>query len=135
VVVGRWPDVQTTQVFVLMSVRNINADSIAENYKLHIEDSDLAVSITPTPLPTNYPVSPSEAQSKVTFDQQGSLVEKTTEPIKSGAKVQGWLRFVMELPEATPEFIGRPGVKYTITLTDVSGNVCTAEHVMQGDRR
>lgn len=136
VVAGEWPDSKVTQVFVLVSVRNAGAQTIAENYKLHIQASDIECKATPTPLPKGYPIKPSDKAPTTTFDQAGSLIEKTNKHIESGDMVQGWLRFALGTPEATPspDLIRRPGVKYTVTLSDVSGNVCTAEHVMtEGD--
>jgi hypothetical protein len=133
VVVDQWPDEEATQVFVLLSVRNTGTPTIAENYKLHIKASDLEYSAPPTKIPTNYPLSPTDKGSIATFDEQGSLMEKTRKPIATGDMVRGWLRFVIRLPEAKPAFIRHPGVTYTVTLTDVSGNACSAEYVTQGD--
>lgn len=129
VVIGEGLDTKLAQVFVYLSVRNAGAPSIAEKYKLHIKTSDLEYSEVATDIPKEYTLIPADKSKDDTFRQQDSLVEKTKQPILSGGMEQGWLRFVMQMKEATTDFIRRPGIKYTVSLVDVNGKPCLADRV------
>jgi hypothetical protein len=131
VVIGEGSDTKLTQVFVLLTVQNAGDPSIAENYRLHIKASDFEYSAGPAKIPKEYTLTPADKTPKITFLQQESIVEKTGKPVERGGQEQGWLRFTMQAQEVTPEFIRRPGIKYTVSLVDISGKICSADHVTQ----
>ncbi|MFL6335305.1 MAG: hypothetical protein ACJ754_18490 [Pyrinomonadaceae bacterium] len=133
-VLGQIPGTKFAQIFVVLSVLNGGAPSIAENYKISIKGNDIQVKdigakVSNTPGGVEYTVTPVDRSSKVIFRRQDSLVERTGVPIQPGAKVEGWLRFEVEMPEATPEFISRPGITYTVSFNDVADRTCSAEYV------
>lgn len=128
----KWPDSTLTQVFVLLSVTNPGAPRRVDNYKAHIQASDVEVNASPTEIPRGYRQNPSDTASTETFDQPGSLLEMTSGPIEKGREERGWLRFIMGLPEVTPDLIDRPGVNYTVTVSYAPGKVCRAEYVVPG---
>jgi hypothetical protein len=130
VVIGKGSDTDLTQVFVLVSVRDVGAPSIAEKYRLHIKTGDFEDDVGYTEIPNGYMLAPADKTQSIAFSPQDSLVEKTAKRIEYGDAQRGWLRFAMQMKEVTPDFIQRPGIKYTVTLFDTWGKPCSADYVM-----
>jgi hypothetical protein len=130
VVVGQGPDTTLTQVFVLLSVRNVGVPSIAEKYRLHIKGHDIEYSDRATDIPEDYTLSPADKTPQLIFHLEDSLAEKTARPIERGGLNRGWLRFVIHMKDVTPDFISRPGTIYTVSLLDVSGKSSSDDYAI-----
>jgi hypothetical protein len=63
------------------------------------------------------------------FYASEALYKKTEEPIKVGAKVNGWPAFRAQ--NVTPDQILAKGVKYTISFFDTANNVHTTRPYVQ----
>lgn len=116
-------------MFVQLSVLNAGTPSLARNYRLYIKGEGLDVKdIKNTGAADEYALTTADKSGKVPFRRQDSLAEKTIEPIKQGAEAEGWLRFNIEIQGATPVFLNRPGIQYTVFLDDVAGKTCAASY-------
>jgi hypothetical protein len=110
---------QDATVFLWVRLRNSGADSIADNYKLHVmfvDGTEEEEALTALP-------------DKITFTDKhvsmkdviaGSLMEKTAEiPIARGAARSGILMFATKAPTKK---LTEERTKYTLSFNDVLGN-------------
>jgi hypothetical protein len=127
--IGEIPGTKFPQVFVQLSVPNAGTPSLAGNYRLYIKGEGLDVKdIKNTGAADEYMLTLADKSAKVPFRRQDSLAEKTIEPVKQGAKAEGWLRFNIEIEGVPPTFFSRPGIHYTVSLDDVAGKTCSADY-------
>jgi hypothetical protein len=130
VIIGKGPDTDFAQVFVQLSVRDVGAPSIAEKYRLHIKTGNFEGSVGYAEIPNGYTLAPADKTQSLTFSPQESLVEKTAKRIEYGDAQRGWVRFPIQMSNVTPDELRRPGIKYTVTLSDTWGKLCSADYIM-----
>ena len=123
------PEGNGSQVFIELSVLNRGAQSVAERFALHIKSNDFEYSAMPVKLPEHYTLT-AEPSSKTTLRGQDAIDKKTVKLVERGSMERGWLRFIV--PKMRPDFIQRPGMKYTVSFFDVTGTPVSAEYVMPG---
>lgn len=114
-------------VFVLLSVRNLGADSIAEKFLLHIRASDLEYKNGPTEFTGETPLTLPDG-SKITLRRQDSLGVKASEPVRHGALIRGWLMFVM--PKVKADALREPGTYYEVSFADVVNKQLSVTYTM-----
>lgn len=124
--VGKSTGVEETQVLIHLSVRNTGAPSIAEQFELAIQSSDFEEHQKPTDIPKGYTLLPLDKSPNVTLNPEDALTVKTEKPIARGSLERGWLRFV--LMSKHPERILRPGMRYTVSFSDISGKTYSADY-------
>jgi hypothetical protein len=115
------------QVFVKLSMRNVGADSVAENFMLHIKSEDVEYKGAPKELPAGHSLTPL-GEPKITLEGHDSIKELAGKPILHGSVARGWLKFVV--PKVKVESLRQPGMTYTISFVDVLGKTCEDDYVM-----
>jgi hypothetical protein len=112
-------------VLIVMSIRNLGADSIAEGYNLQVfgVDGGFIGNGTMELLPDNFKL----GYFKVTNDQL--LTNKSEEiPIPRGGSRKGYLFFVIENVDVS--LLQRMGTKFVVSFKDVTGRPYSVESVV-----
>jgi hypothetical protein len=111
------------RIFLILSIRNIGAPSIAERYTLIVESSGQTFSGENTQIPDKVRLEGSGGLG-VTVHKGDAMYEKTLKPIPRGGMERGWLHFVFRgIPMGLLE-----GKKMTVGFVDVSGREYSVSH-------
>ena len=105
-------------VFMLISVKNLGAPSIAEGFRLSIKYRDIKTETRPTFIPDGYTLTGEDGKTLAKFTRNEAIYEKTITPIPKGALVRGWLRYhVTNIPDSVRHL---SGLIYTVHFTDIT---------------
>lgn len=121
-------DLNGTQVFILLSIRNTGGTSIAEDFLVNIGLIDFNYKGEPKDFPGETISLLDERKSKITIHFQDALNTKAPKPIERGNLVRGWLMFHVE--GVKPEIIRRPKTKFTISFNDILKQSYSATYEM-----
>ncbi len=131
IVTGDSPEPKATQAFILFTVRNHAAPSIAEGWRLKVTGPGTNIELPPTTIPDSFTLSDSRTgKPKLRFHGKQALYEKAIEPIPRGGLVRGWLRFVFE--GVDQDRIRAPGTRWSLSFADVTGKHYESDYVMSG---
>ena len=130
-IVGPKTGTRDSEIFVEMWVANrCQTPSSADIYRLSIDSEVLSVKPEQALIPGKLTLfEPTTGAPILHFYASEALYKKTEEPIKAGAKVDGWLAF--RAHNVTPDQILAKGVKYTISFFDTVNNVHTTRPYVQ----
>jgi hypothetical protein len=126
---GYSPELNATQLFLSVSIKNSGSPSIAEHFSLSIGNDKIKVThILPTFIQDGLKLYGDEIQAE--FHRSDALEEKTMVPIMKGDIKRGWLRFV--LGDVKIDDIKRPGV-ITIQFDDYLGRSYSSDMKIGGE--
>ncbi len=121
------------QVFVQLTVANEGPPSVARKYNLrimHVTSARIDFNNTATDFGGPYTVNEPGTAGETVIKPEDSLALKTSQAIRTGASVTGWLRFFLPpLPQTEPEdqlkpeALREPGLWYVVSFVDVAGEV------------
>jgi hypothetical protein len=130
-IIGPKMGTRDSEIFVEMWVANrCQTPSSADIYTLIVQSDVLNVKIEQALIPVEFTLfDPRTGAPILQFYASEALYKKTEEPIKTGAKIDGWLAF--RAHNVTPDQILAKGVKYTIRFFDTAKNVHTTKPYVQ----
>jgi hypothetical protein len=130
-IVGPKMGTRDSEIFVEMWVANrCSTPSSADIYRLSIDSDVLTVKTEQALIPGELTLfDPTTGAPILHFYASEALYKRTEEPIKAGARVDGWLAFRAQ--SVTPDQILAKGVKYTISFFDTANNVHTTKSYVQ----
>lgn len=117
-VTGDAPELKASQIFILMSVKNIGAPSIVEGWGLNIKSESLSLqAVHPTEIREGLALRDPDGKPLAVFHKTDAIYEKTVKPIERGGMVRGWLLFTLE--GIASREIRKPGTTITVFFQDV----------------
>src|SRR5260370_20245745 len=124
-IIGLKMGTRDSEIFVEMWVANrCQTPSSAHIYTLSVQSDVLNVKTEQALIPVEFTLfDPRTGAPILQFYASEALYKKTEEPIKTGAKIDGWLAF--RAHNVTPDQILAKGVKYSISFFDTANNVHT----------
>jgi hypothetical protein len=130
-IIGPKMGTRDSEIFVEVRVSNrCQAPSSADIYTLSVDSDVLSMKTEQELIPIELTLlDPTTGTPILQFHAYEALYKKTEEPIKVGAKVDGWLAF--RAHNVTPDQILAKGVKYTISFFDTANNVHTTRPYVQ----
>lgn len=128
VVIGMSADSNDPQVLIRLNVINLGTPSIAQDFNLRVHAGNFDDVEEPAEITKTYTLRPVDGSPEVTISQHDAITEKADNPITSGARPQGWLRFVVKGVET--DTLRRPDMVYTVSFSDVLGKTYTADYAM-----
>jgi hypothetical protein len=130
-IIGPRIGTRDSEIFVEMWMANrCQTPSSADIYTLSVDSDVLSVKTEQALIPIQLTLfDPKTGAPILRFYASEALYKKTEEPIKVGAKVDGWLAFRAQ--NVTPDQILAKGVKYTISFFDTANNVHTTRPYVQ----
>jgi MinD-like ATPase involved in chromosome partitioning or flagellar assembly len=108
-----------TEIFMLLSIKNYGTPTTAHNYSLSINhpySRSFEFNGPPQELTGSFRAANSERAAR----PEDSIQKKTEQAIGTDAKVSGWLKFVLPLPDLE-RYLEQPGMRYVITFKDDAG--------------
>ncbi len=122
VATGRYLQLDCPIMFVLMSIRNTGAQSIAGAWSLTLKGNGMDKTVPAAYLGERKHLSGESVQGVLRVED--TLYEKTQQPIPHNGIVSGWLVFVIEGAKVGSADV--PGTKFTISFRDVYGKIYEA---------
>jgi hypothetical protein len=83
-------------VFVVVSIKNDGAPSIAQGFRMRIKADAYDVTVGPTFIPKGFRVRDKDHKLIADFDQAEKWQDKAEIPVTQGVKLRGWLLFVFK---------------------------------------
>jgi hypothetical protein len=130
-IVGPKTGTRDSEIFVEMWVANrCQTPSSADIYTLSVVSDAFSVKTEQALIPIELTLfDPTTGAPVLKFYAYEALYKRTQEPIKAGAKVDGWLAF--RAYDVTPDQMLAKGVEYTITFFDPANKVHTTRPYVQ----
>ncbi len=114
------------QLLIQVSVRNVGASSIADNWKIVVISGDVTVSTIPTDIPDGFTMTLADHR-KAIIKKADAIYEKTIKPIPQGGIERGWLLLTTK---DIPGYLMKVGTKVIINFTDILGTQYEISKVM-----
>lgn len=123
-VAGFSPELNSTQVFLIVSVINLGTPSIAQGWHLTVECRGHTLGpFVPWFIPEGLRVN-RDSGASVIFRRADALYDKVMVPIPQGGLVRGWIRFVV--PGSESDNLRRAS-RWRLRFEDVTGREVIAE--------
>jgi hypothetical protein len=119
-------------VFLTVSLRNLGAPSIAEDWQFSVEVPGKGTFAGKTMRTGGtFSFSPADGSPPVTYEGSEAIQEKTTQPIITGAMVRGMLLGIVRVPK---DDAWVAGTVVRVSCHDVTGKTINLERTMSGDK-
>jgi hypothetical protein len=116
-VMGDSPDINSAQVFVVLTVRNTGAPSIVEgDWKLTIRFGDSVYTASPIFIPDGYKLQGQHSEV-ARFTRDMAFEDKAAKPVDRGSKITGWLRYPFQ--DIKMAELNRIGTTLELGFTDI----------------
>lgn len=117
IISGDSPEQKAANVFVLISLTNGGAPSIADGFSAEVDAGTLHLQEQPTWINAGYTLLGADKKVVAKFQEQDNIGTKVNTPIPQGGRVRGWLRYVFN-GVASMQVRPGTGVRWTITFKD-----------------